>query len=203
VAHTVGTSTTYTPSRFYEATGSTTKKHLYVGDLLVATIENNDATTTTYTVHTDQLGGTNVVSDQQGNVVQVLDYYPYGALRTDEHTAFNERRKFIGQEYDDDSQLSYLNARYYAGARRQFISKDPMFWTLPRELLLDPQQQNSYGYGRDNPINNSDPSGLETIIVSGTFHSQKEWSPDGGAKDFIKAVGDTFNEAPKLLVAKI
>src|SRR3989338_7381891 len=35
------------------------------------------------------------------------------------------QRKFIGQYYDEDTELSYLNARYYDGARGQFTSQDP------------------------------------------------------------------------------
>ena len=34
-----------------------------------------------------------------------------------------------------------------------------MFWALPQEVLLDPQQMNSYSYARGNPISSSDPSG--------------------------------------------
>ena len=30
-------------------------------------------------IHPDHLGSTNAVTDQNGNLVQLLDYYPYGA----------------------------------------------------------------------------------------------------------------------------
>ncbi|MBI3336992.1 MAG: RHS repeat-associated core domain-containing protein, partial [Candidatus Staskawiczbacteria bacterium] len=66
--------------------------------------------------------------------------------------SFNEQRKFIGQEYDAETGLNYLNARYYNSNIGRFISQDPMFWTLPVELLTDPQNQNSYAYARNNPI---------------------------------------------------
>ena len=39
---------------------------------------------TTYAIHTDHLGGTNVVTDQGGEVTEVTDYYPYGGLRIDD-----------------------------------------------------------------------------------------------------------------------
>jgi hypothetical protein len=43
-----------------------------------------------------------------------------------------------------------------------------VFWELAqtkdgKAILLDPQQQNSYSYGRNNPINLSDPSGRSII----------------------------------------
>ena len=82
--------------------------------------------------------------------------------------AFTEQRKFIGEEYDATTDLNYLNARYYNAKIGRFISEDPMFWSLPNDLLADPQQLNSYSYARNNPIVGSDPSGLVAVTVSGT-----------------------------------
>ena len=167
-----GVATTTYASRFYDVSGTTATKHLFAGDTLVATIETANGTTSTYTVHTDDLGGTSVVSDGEGTVVQTLDYYPFGSLRTDEHTGFSESRKFIGQEYDDDSQLSYLNARYYAGARGQFISQDLEFWIASQDWLFDPQNQNAYAYARNDPITLSDPTGRSAV---GEWESEYQW----------------------------
>jgi len=57
-------------------------------------------------------------------------------------------------------------------SRGQFLSQDPTFLALgsPNQLkqlsqqdqqtfLSDPQQLNSYSYGRDNPITRKDPNG--------------------------------------------
>ena len=56
-----------------------------------------------------------------------------------------------------------LNARYYESTRGQFLSQDPSFLSVgdpnqvksvtgqdQRLFLTDPQQMNSYNYGRDN-----------------------------------------------------
>jgi RHS repeat-associated protein len=112
-----------------------------------------------------------VVTDENDNVVQTLDYYPYGSTRISVATSTNEKRKFIGQ-FTDDSTLSYLNSRYYNSTQGQFLSQDSVFQSLgnPNQVqqltgentqtyLSDPQQFNSYGYSRDNPIINKDPSG--------------------------------------------
>ena len=69
------------------------------------------------------------------------------------------QREYIGQMYDEASNLSYLNARYYDGNRGQFLSEDPVFLALPSNILADPQQMNSYNYARSNPIRFSDPEG--------------------------------------------
>jgi RHS repeat-associated protein len=111
-------------------------------------------------VHPDHLGSTNVVTDENGNVVQTLDYYPYGATRVSVGTSTNEKRQFIGQ-FADDSTLSYLQARYYDPSRGQFISQDPVFWSQEQNLR-DPQSLNSYSYAQDNPITSKDPDGKQT-----------------------------------------
>ena len=115
---------------------------------------------------TDHLDGSAVVTNASGTPVEVTDYYPYGSIRLDEKSgSFNEQRKYIGELYDQDTGLNYLNARYQDPAAGRFISEDPIFLgvgTLGKSqvnLLLDPQQMNGYGYARDNPIVNSDPSG--------------------------------------------
>jgi RHS repeat-associated protein len=178
--------TTIYPVKWYNvasSTGSgakysTTTEFVFNGDTLLSTIDQQFASgTATGTaqkryVHPDHLGSTNVVTNENGALVQTLDYYPYGATRVSISTSTNEKRKYIGQ-FLDDSNLSYLNARYYSSDRGQFLSQDSTFLAIgnPNQLqqltqqdqskfLSDPQQLNSYSYGRDNPITNKDPQGL-------------------------------------------
>jgi RHS repeat-associated protein len=80
-------------------------------------------------IHPDHLGGTNVVTDANGDIIQTLDYYPYGSQRIGTGS-FDEQRRFIGEEYDPESDLNYLNARYYQSSRGQFMSQDPFFLNL-------------------------------------------------------------------------
>jgi len=51
-----------------------------------------------------------------------------------------------------------MDARYYGSNMGRFMSPDPVFATVNR--LYDPQQWNMYSYGRNNPLSNSDPTGL-------------------------------------------
>jgi RHS repeat-associated protein len=102
-----------------------------------------------------------------------LDYYPYGSTRISQTSGgYNEAKQFIAQYTDPETNLSYLNARYYDGSKGQFLSEDPTFLSVgnpsqvqrlssqnQQRFLMDPQQMNSYSYGRGNPITNSDPSG--------------------------------------------
>src|SRR5262249_18746001 len=129
-------------------------------------------------VHPDHLGSTDVVTDANQNLVETLSYYPYGATRISNSTSTNEKRKWIGQ-FLDDTNLVYDNARYYNPAQGQFLSEEPIFQALgdtnqvsqlagqsQQSYLTDPQQLNSYSYGRDNPITNKDTNGKKVELVS-------------------------------------
>jgi RHS repeat-associated protein len=178
VLQTGTTTTTFYPFKFYSvasSTGtgakySTTTSYMFNGDTLLATVDQQTAsgiatgTATTRYVHPDHLGSTNVVTDENDNLVQTLDYFPYGATRVSVSTSTNEKRKYIDQ-FSDDSGLSYLNARYYNPTQGQFLSQDPMFWGDPRQQnLLDPQSLNTYSYSDDNPITKKDPSGQYVAV---------------------------------------
>lgn len=116
-------------------------------------------------IHPDHLGGTAIVTNPQQKISELIDYYPFGSMRIDQQTGvYNEKRKFIGETYDSNTGLDYLNARYYDPQSGKFISQDPEFWNLSEEYLLDPQQLNSYSYSRNNPIILKDPLGLSSAI---------------------------------------
>ena len=186
VSMTSGGITTKYANRLYSTNGATTTKHIFVGDTLIATVERVGTATTTHIIHTDHLGGTNVVTDANGDMVQTIDYYPYGSLRINsKSTAMDEVRKFIGEQYDADTALSYLNARYFEGTRGQFLSQDPTHLAIgdpakvqnltgltQQAVLSEPQLLNSYSYARNNPIRYKDPEGKfipQAIVLGGIF----------------------------------
>jgi len=69
-------------------------------------------------------------TDASGTPVQTLDYYPYGALRVSTNVdGTNSGRKYVTR-FADQSNLDYLNARYYDPNKGQFTSQDPTFWAL-------------------------------------------------------------------------
>jgi RHS repeat-associated protein len=161
-------------NEFYFKHISTTTKHIYAGDMLVATIEKPNGTTTPVVsyIHSDHLGGTNVITNSSGKVMQTLDYYPFGSIRVNKQTTyFNEKKKFTGTEYDNNTGLSYMQARYQNGTHGRFLSQDPVFVMLGANsiqqsqgrslkiLLSDPQGLNSYSYARNNPLKYVDTQG--------------------------------------------
>lgn len=167
-----GTGTTTYASVGYEVAPTGVTKYIYAGGELVATIGGSGATTTTSYIHRDHLSSTNVTTNQSGAVSTVLDYYPYGSLRIE--TGTPPARQYIGQYDDSESDLAYLNARYYDSGRGQFTSQDPVFWEIGESRdgivsLYNPQFQNSYSYAANNPIVNKDPDGrfLDTVVDLG------------------------------------
>jgi RHS repeat-associated protein len=192
-----GTSTTTLyPFKWYSvasSTGtgakySTTTDYVFNGDSLVGTVDQETAsgnatgTAKIRYIHPDHLGSTNIVTDENDNVVQTLDFYPCGSTRISVATSTNEKRQFIGQ-FTDDSALSYLNARFYDSSRGQFLSQDPIFQQLGspdaqnmakrplQQILSDPQALNSYSYAEDNPISIKDPSGLMSQQTQSTLNA--------------------------------
>jgi RHS repeat-associated protein len=147
-----------------------------------ATTSTTSTSTATNYIFDDHLGGTNLVVNVSGTILETLQYFPFGSIRIDNTTSSYVAvpRKYIGQQYDAATQLNYLNARYQNPAQGQFISEDPMFIALgspgqlqqlgqdQSSLLADPQRINSYGYGRDNPVTNKDPNGFDYLELSYT-----------------------------------
>jgi RHS repeat-associated protein len=194
VMQTSTTSSTYYPNKYYSFTSTkigantyaTSTNYIWNRDTLLATIDqplyNGSATgspITRYT-HPDHLGSSNAVTDQNGNPVQLMDYYPYGATRVATSTfPTNEKRQYIGQFSDTQTSLDYLNARYYNSTQGQFTSQDPSFLAigdadqirrlsnqLQQQFLMDPQQMNSYSYASDNPVVKKDPKGNNPVILA-------------------------------------
>ncbi|OGZ95310.1 MAG: hypothetical protein A3I44_01700 [Candidatus Sungbacteria bacterium RIFCSPLOWO2_02_FULL_51_17] len=170
-------STTY-PSKFYNVQGATTTKHIFANGELVATIVGNGSATSSYIVHTDHLGGTHVVTNASGTVVQTMDYYPYGEARLDIQVGgVDEKRKFTGHEYDASSGLNYMKARYQDPRRGAFLSQDSAYRYMgvdkhTKAMLMDPQLQNSYSYARDNPMVFVDKDGK---FISVPWIANNQW----------------------------
>lgn len=128
VKYAVGAGTTVYPSKNYNVTGTTATKHIFAGDQAIATVQGGGSTAQVFSIHTDHLTGSNVISNDSSGIEEVTDYYPFGGIRLDEKAgSFSEQRKFTGQEYDQDTALTYMNARYYDGKVGRFISQDPVF----------------------------------------------------------------------------
>jgi RHS repeat-associated protein len=111
---------------------------------------------TTLYLHHDQQGSTRLLTSSSGATETAYTYDPFGALSATTGTASTPLR-YDGQYTSIDSGLIYLRARVYDPSVAQFLSVDPAL-----ETTGEP-----YVYGGDNPLNASDPSGLNSYGVCG------------------------------------
>lgn len=147
------------------------------GGMPIAQI-NPDDTVAYY--HHDQLGSTRLVTDQAGNPLGTYTYDPYGALAESTGT-FDPLLDFAGQYTDNETGHQYLRARYYDPETGQFLTRDPLVATT-----MEP-----YGYAANNPINNTDPSGLCNLSDFGKGAGPLPGSFCGDGSDPNVVVEDT------------
>jgi RHS repeat-associated protein len=116
----------------------------------------------------DALESVIALTDESGNVTDTYEYNDFGELISSTGSSYNPYR-YTGQQYDSDSELYYLRARYYEPSTGRFISRDPVFTSTG----------NLYVYSQNNPINSADPSGKDFKDDIPTFMDQiKETVPN-------------------------
>jgi RHS repeat-associated protein len=135
---------------------------IFAGGARVATYKLTDQATTYH--YQDHLGGSTHTTDEDGNVIQLTDYAPYGSQILDEQLTSDETdHSFTDKEYDSDLALYYFEARWYSPVMGRFTSSDPASRFTPASFMQDPQQLNAYSYARNNPLYYVDPTGLYNV----------------------------------------
>jgi len=151
-----------------------------------------------YYYHTDHLGSSNVLTDRSGNVVQHYEYSTFGQTSYQNNTsAFPISNRYTGQTADDETGLYYYGGRYYDPQLGRFIQPDP---TVPDPT--DSQSLNRYSYCRNNPLNETDPSGFDDSGGnSGDDNSEDQLGGElgnlfgGNLGGFIGTAYDLFNSS--------
>ncbi len=159
-------------------------KHIYLEDVPIADIIYDSTTGETKTVYItpDHLNSASIITDEQGQVEELHDYYPFGDQNYQQQASDSVvNNLYTGKELDSESSLYYYGARYYDSAVGKFISIDPYNQRLPqlddqklKMFLTNPQQLNFYSYTSNNPVNRVDPNGEldERAIFNPTSPSQ-------------------------------
>ncbi|MER8779671.1 RHS repeat-associated core domain-containing protein [Mesorhizobium sp. M0437] len=180
-----------TVSLFYGPDGARAKKTSSVATTLYpdASVEINPATpgAETYTryphpdikvvgtvktfLHRDHLASVRMVTDATGAVAEATNYATYGERL---NTGFQTQKSYIGERFDPETGLLYLNARYMDPLLGRFISPDN--W----DPTLAGVGTNRYAYAGNDPVNQSDANG----------HSYGSQDP-GGTPDNINGKEST------------
>jgi RHS repeat-associated protein len=124
-----------------------TNSYIYGPEGLPVEQINNTTSAVTY-LHHDQQGSTRLITGSSGKVEGKCTYSAYGTP-TCEGTATTPLG-FDGQYTSPDTGLIYMRARVYDPATAQFLTRDPL-----AAISGEP-----YSYAGDNPLNESDPTGL-------------------------------------------
>jgi RHS repeat-associated protein len=103
--------------------------------------------------HQNHIGSTALLTDNTGNEFQSYLYKPYGEMWVQDGNPLSViTRLYTGQEYDKESGLYYMNARYYDPRVGMFTTSDPVM-----------DGANHYAYANCNPIMYNDPTGMVTV----------------------------------------
>jgi RHS repeat-associated protein len=108
---------------------------------------NNTTGTVSY-LHHDQAGSTRLITGSTGTVTGKCTYGAYGAATCEGSTT--TPLGYDGQYTSSDTGLIYMRARVYDPSTGQFLTRDPL-----AAISGEP-----YNYAGDNPVNESDPTGL-------------------------------------------
>jgi RHS repeat-associated protein len=117
---------------------------------LVAAVVANATDTVTY-VYTDPQGTPLAEADSSGNITATFDYTPYGTVAMGSPPT---GLGYTGHVNDAETNLVYMQHRYYDSATGRFLSTD-----AAPPIAGELSYMNRYAYVGNNPITRDDPSG--------------------------------------------
>lgn len=150
----------------------------------------------------DPVGSAVAAFDESGELCWVENYTPYGDKTVMEDSflragcgTISEERGFTGHTEDFDTDLVYMQQRYFDPTTGRFLSMDPV-----GPKVGDPRTINRYSYAANNPYKYVDPTGeifflapaVPALAAAATFVA-KEVAAEvlsmatGGATDFLSA----------------
>ena len=161
--------------RIYKSSGLGTTIYIYDGANIVAELDQNAALAASYVqglgidqplaqwqsgavnfYEQDGLGSVTSLTNASGAVSGSNVYDAFG--NTAQFGLANPFR-YTGREFDADDGLYYYRARYYDPSTGRFLSEDPVGFFGGR---------NFYRYATNRPVQDTDPSGLDSIRTTGT-----------------------------------
>lgn len=131
-----------------DGSGNETAVNIY-GTTLISRTDNGTKLYYIYNAHGDVTG----LADSTGNLTATYRYDAFGNIVAKTGEVKNPFT-YAGYRYDEESDLYYLNARYYDAKMARFLTADTY-----RGQLSDPLSLNLYTYCANNPILYFDPSG--------------------------------------------
>jgi RHS repeat-associated protein len=147
------------------ADGTTWAQRYYAAGDITAAMRSNETGTNKVTHLISDRHNTSTLAIQRDSAQTFTKRYttPFGADRgKPAYGPWPDDKGFLGKTRDTITGLTHIGAREYDPSIGQFISVDP---------LLDPanpQTLNGYSYAANNPVTNSDPTGMILLEPDGT-----------------------------------
>ena len=132
--------------------------------------------------HPDHLGSSSYITNLEGEVVQHIEYVPFGEVFVEErNNIWNTPYLFNAKEFDEETGLYYYGARYYDPRISLWISTDPK-----QESYF---AFSSYVYCGNNPLIYIDPNG-------------KEWEDPAQAEKLKAKIDNKITSIQKSILAQ-
>ena len=108
--------------------------------------------------HPDHLGSSSYITNLDGEVVQHIEYVPFGEVFIEErNNTWNTPYLFNAKELDEETGLYYYGARYMDPKISMWLGVDPLMEKYPSVT--------GYCYTMDNPIKFIDPDGRDGMVT--------------------------------------
>jgi RHS repeat-associated protein len=146
---------------FIEDNGTNTTCYVIGDDVLAQAVNSDDPEYLLYDGH----GSTRQLAGSDG--VTISDNYSYDAYgvmlggNPAQGSSPATSLLYAGEQFDTDAQQYYLRARYYDPLNGRFNRVDPYSGNTQ-----DPQSLHKYLYAYLNPVNNIDPTGRFSIVIT-------------------------------------
>ena len=138
--------------------------------------------------HPDHLGSSSYITNLDGEVVQHIEYVPFGEVLVEErNNIWNTPYLFNAKEFDEETGLYYYGARYYDPRVSLWISTDRFEEKYPNVT--------AYSFTANNPMKFLDINGdslriedkkLSLLYISGNLYNQNGQKYDGKISGFMK-----------------
>ena len=138
--------------------------------------------------HPDHLGSSSFITNLEGDVVQHIEYVPFGEVFIEErNSVWNTPYLFNAKEFDEETGMYYYGARYYEPRLSLWMSTDPMsekYFSL-----------SAYSYCFNNPISVIDPDGLQGTKSPYIYNMDDPYSNPYWYRDYGLGIDQIWNSA--------
>ncbi len=113
---------------------------------------------------TDGLGSVTSLSSGAGALAQTYAFDSFGN-QTASSGSLTNPFQFIAREFDSETTLYYMRARYFDPKAGRFLSEDPLGFSVG---------QNFYAYSSNSPVNFVDPAGLSPFDLYNLYEKARK-----------------------------